>query len=543
MAASTIEALVKALAQVVTQTNGLADRIDELEALAADPRKSHRLPKAWASGTRVLALSCPADDTELAQREQLLTQLRVASRTKGVQRKLWAGPVADALEAAEKWRTVIAAAHKEVDRFASEIDDRSRPIPERRSGKLTRALVQLRNIVRAGSSTRDDEPALPPLRPGLGNKLRGAVASIQAEIIDLNNYRSPSDDTDLPSSSADGPTVNAVPLPQQLPDHPSLHLFEALNGLNMVCHNAPAFRSIAEQRAREHHTHLELLRALSRSASRRANEQLKAGAKPVRVIAKTVKAAEMMLEGRPPEPPAELPIRLTDVLSQGRVLCERARKAIRVGGADAMDAALSPGGRARSTELMIDVGKANALFTRLELKLKEPRVSVEDDVDAMVRLGELFARARDELGAVLERGGLPATTKACRGGRSGRKRSLDDVNRDEERVRDYVREQRGKGVPIERITRDGIAAATGVSGGVVSRTPTWLGLRAEKRQAAAATHKQIGEPSTPSAVSSDIESGAMDARINRAAASRDWAEVLAHQKKEQARPQRRQGSS
>lgn len=403
MAATTISTLVMALAQVQTQTDRLADLLDKLEALAAESRKCYRLPKSWAMGNRgVLALSYPFDEEELARRERLLTKLRTRARTKGPKRKPWAGTLADALETIEKWRALIAAAREEIELLAPDLDDRSHPSPARWSGLLKKALTRLRNIVRLGRSTFDDELALPPLAHGFGSELRAALGPIKAEIIDLNQYKR-SDEPDDPGPPEAKLANGAPPAAANIADRPSLQLFEALNGLNTICHNTPAFRTIAEQRSRTHGTRLELLRQMARSASLRANEQLRAGAKFEEVVTEMVNATNTASEERPAASADGPSKALKKILTQARSLCDQARKAIASGGADPMDMALSPSSKARSIELRIGVGKADELFTGLELKLEEPRFMIEDDVDAMERLGESFGRARDELGAVLER--------------------------------------------------------------------------------------------------------------------------------------------
>jgi hypothetical protein len=110
----------------------------------------------------------------------------------------------------------------------------------------------------------------------------------------------------------------------------------------------------------------------------------------------------------------------------------------------------------------------------------------------------------------------PAATKAAADPREQR-----DKTRDNEIVGDYITRKRADGVKIERLTRDGIARATGIPTGSVSATPAWKALSKEK--------KQTGQPSArPSDVIQDhpgeiAGSGAMD--LEQAIERQDWKAV------------------
>jgi len=103
-----------------------------------------------------------------------------------------------------------------------------------------------------------------------------------------------------------------------------------------------------------------------------------------------------------------------------------------------------------------------------------------------------------------------------RGGGKGTGRVTEEAKkRREESVRAYIRGQREKGVPVERIARDDIASATGIPASAVSSTGTWKALAAEKKTAR-----------SPRRLNADPED------IDAAIAARDWGHVRAAQERE-----------
>ena len=106
---------------------------------------------------------------------------------------------------------------------------------------------------------------------------------------------------------------------------------------------------------------------------------------------------------------------------------------------------------------------------------------------------------------------------AAPGTDSGHRRRLTDADRKHRRavVRNYIRKERSRGTPIESITRDAIAKATGIPGGAVSATSAWKALAAEK----AGGKKPRRVQANPVDLDAAIE-------------AEDWSHVLAAQNRE-----------
>ncbi|MBX3405058.1 MAG: hypothetical protein KF699_16730 [Phycisphaeraceae bacterium] len=145
-------------------------------------------------------------------------------------------------------------------------------------------------------------------------------------------------------------------------------------------------------------------------ASDRANELARAGApfeQQWAALAEGMKGAN----DPPPNEPAEGTKFLREnVLDPGRTWCERAREALRAGGAKGLDAATHPNaaGQARSIELHTKLQDAERVFVGLTAGIGDPRFIIDADAASMADLGTWFARTRDELGAVIETRGLDA---------------------------------------------------------------------------------------------------------------------------------------
>jgi hypothetical protein len=192
-------------------------------------------------------------------------------------------------------------------------------------------------------------------------------------------------------------------------EHPALTLFHALNALHTVCSNANLFRELAERRERARAMQLNFLNLRGRIASDRANELARAGAPMDQQWA----ALSEGMDGENDPPPSNEPAEYTkslreNVLDNGRTWCERARAALRAGGAKGLDAATHPNaaGQARSIELHTKLQDAERVFTGLTIGVGDPRIIIDKDAASMADLGDWFARIRDELGAVIETRGL-----------------------------------------------------------------------------------------------------------------------------------------
>jgi hypothetical protein len=100
---------------------------------------------------------------------------------------------------------------------------------------------------------------------------------------------------------------------------------------------------------------------------------------------------------------------------------------------------------------------------------------------------------------------------------SHRRLTDEERKKREEAVRSYIRDKRAKDVPLEQITRDGIANALGLSGGFVSTTEAWTALSKEKDAEKA---KERPSPEDNS-ISDAIERGDWDAVLKEQERSED----------------------
>lgn len=101
----------------------------------------------------------------------------------------------------------------------------------------------------------------------------------------------------------------------------------------------------------------------------------------------------------------------------------------------------------------------------------------------------------------------------------------------ESTVRDYIKAARANDVPIDQITRDGIAAATGVAAGRVSKSQPWTALASEKRKARV-KERPPTEGSSPAETAIDKLAEAEQA------GEIDWNKVRAQQERDQSKPTR-----
>lgn len=213
------------------------------------------------------------------------------------------------------------------------------------------------------------------------------------------------------NGSAPKPTKAIEPksAPATMTEHPALTLFHALNALHTVCSNARLFAELAERRKRARDMQLNFLNLRGKIASDRANELARAGAPMDQQWAALTEGMDRANDPPPSNEPAEYTKSLREnILDHGRTWCERARAAMRAGGAKGLDAATHPNaaGQARSIELHTKLQDAERVFLGLTIGVGDPRIIIDADAASMADLGAWFARTRDEMGAVFETRGL-----------------------------------------------------------------------------------------------------------------------------------------
>lgn len=194
-------------------------------------------------------------------------------------------------------------------------------------------------------------------------------------------------------------------------EHPALTLFQALNALHTVCLNAGAFRDLAERRERVRTMQRDFLNIGAKIAHDRAIELARAGAPREQQWAALSERIDRANDPLPSNEPAEYTRSLREnVLDVGRSWCERARTALRAGGAMGLDAATQPNaaGQARSIELHTKLQDAERIFHALTIGVGNPCIIVDKDAARMADLGKRFARIRDEMSAVFETRGWDA---------------------------------------------------------------------------------------------------------------------------------------
>ncbi len=213
-------------------------------------------------------------------------------------------------------------------------------------------------------------------------------------------------------------------VPNQPTEHPALTLHHALNCIEGVFHNAHLFRDFAERRKEARESRRANVNFLLSEASKRANARASAeGNSAGPFVGSFLKENSDLIEAADSAPPSNEPAEylkaLRDMLGDGRKLCERAREALRGGGAHGLDAALTPGAAVRSVEIGVKLREAESVLGRLELGLGRPSFDIARDAEAMGGLGDWFGRACAELSVVLETRGMNAPRNGNSETRSG----------------------------------------------------------------------------------------------------------------------------
>lgn len=175
--------------------------------------------------------------------------------------------------------------------------------------------------------------------------------------------------------------------PSQQP--PVERLRRAARALSPVLASASLFREISERRAEQRKSRVALANTLGARSFASFEE-----------AAKSAQLASGLVEQVTPEP-AEFINQLRDMLDSGVRACEIASRAIREGGADVLDDALTPGTKSRSVAWEMKVRETDSLFWSLAMAIGVPGASFADDVTRMLTLGEWFATATAELEAVV----------------------------------------------------------------------------------------------------------------------------------------------
>lgn len=159
-------------------------------------------------------------------------------------------------------------------------------------------------------------------------------------------------------------------------------LLDAVNGLHSSTFQWRSFEKVTVARRKLSASTTNMLNALAR-----------------------IKPAEAMSAAALPPTEAVAPAfieHLHRVRRDGLVACDRARIAIRLGGAKALDDALSPGSSQKSVALGVKVREAEAVFSGLGITLQMPAAVFDDSVEKMKQLCDWFGDAHTELGTVLE---------------------------------------------------------------------------------------------------------------------------------------------
>lgn len=181
----------------------------------------------------------------------------------------------------------------------------------------------------------------------------------------------------------------------------------ALDNLRCVCGNAHLFANLASDRQRLDDSNLQAMNRFAADATRKHEERLAAGGDPKvesqRLLEEIQEIGTLSTAGRRPDDYSEI---LDDLPQRGLEWCTKADDAIRDGGADILNAALTPGTLQKSTELSTKIDDAANVFRSLKLILRNPSLSMDTDVQAMTSLGNYFAAASKDLVAVLKQRSL-----------------------------------------------------------------------------------------------------------------------------------------
>jgi|GEM_PF-5772842 len=179
-----------------------------------------------------------------------------------------------------------------------------------------------------------------------------------------------------------------------------------MNGLGILCSNHRLFLTLSEQRERNRDAHRGNLDTLARMVSDRANARGRAGASFEEAFGEFSNFDGLREEPLPPDNPA-LIAALRTILDSGEVWCGKVRDAVRAGGANRMDAALSPGGEGRSVGIKSEVSRVSLLFAGLRIGIADPRFLIANRCEEMRKAGEFFGSASNDLRSVMDRPAAP----------------------------------------------------------------------------------------------------------------------------------------
>jgi hypothetical protein len=170
---------------------------------------------------------------------------------------------------------------------------------------------------------------------------------------------------------------------------PSFILLQALNAIHLVCGNAGLFEELAKRRRRESDSEIAMLNDLSKAASSRINERIRTG-KPTKAIEEYQRIRKQADKAPRQREPAAQTSLLRGLIRTGDDWCKTAEQALRDGGAERLDRALSPGTRKQSTRLGAKIDEMRSVLLGLEFGLSDQSVVIDQQVKQLAALGRFF---------------------------------------------------------------------------------------------------------------------------------------------------------
>jgi hypothetical protein len=187
---------------------------------------------------------------------------------------------------------------------------------------------------------------------------------------------------------------------------PRFELYRALNDLYGHCAHPCLFQQVTEQRKAAFDGNCRLWNQRMADAGRRADAQQAKGVPFKEAYAEMEELDRKMRDAltRPPplNEPDSLHAMLGKIIAQALAACERARAALRSGGARDLDQAMSPGGRAQSLAISTKLNECTQTLERIKMSLANPMFLLEELVARMASLGEWMGARREELWVLLD---------------------------------------------------------------------------------------------------------------------------------------------
>lgn len=192
--------------------------------------------------------------------------------------------------------------------------------------------------------------------------------------------------------------------------HPAIQLLRGMNGLHIVCSNGIVFHSIARDRRYAAEAKMKLLNLhASRQQAKyeaEAEEAIRRGEEPKGWSIERPITPVYPPFGSPSDVAEPQLAQYEEILASGETFCDLTLKALRAGGGQVLNQALTPGGVAKSVEIQVKVHDAEDLFQSLRIGLHNPSILIEGNAKRMDELGVWFRSAMRELGVVIGQLGL-----------------------------------------------------------------------------------------------------------------------------------------